>query len=74
MGSHNGAEICELVGLHILEKLLNLIGRKNVGLYRDDELAVINNSSEPTLDFILQQKWVWKSKTTVGISIKWKWV
>ena len=56
MGSHNGAEICELVGLHILEKLLNLIGRKNVGLYRDDELAVINNSSEPTLDFILQQK------------------
>lgn len=38
MGSYDGAEACELVGLFILEQLkpLNI----NVGLYRDDGLAV----------------------------------
>ena len=50
MGSFDGAEICELVGLHLLDKLSSLIGRKNVGLYRDDGLAAINSSSGPVLD------------------------
>ena len=50
MGSFDGAEICELVGLYLLDKLLSLIGRKNVGLYRDDGLAAINSSSGPVLD------------------------
>ncbi|GFR73029.1 hypothetical protein ElyMa_000394700 [Elysia marginata] len=38
MGSFGGAEACELVGLHILAKLQSL--EVNVGLYRDDGLAV----------------------------------
>ena len=50
MGSFDGAEICELVGLYLLDKLSSLIGRKNVGLYRDDGLAAINSSSGPVLD------------------------
>ena len=41
MGSFDGAEICELIGLYLLDKLSSLIGRKNVGLYRDDGLAAI---------------------------------
>ena len=45
MGSFDGVNICELVGLYLLDKLLNLIGRENVGLYRDDGLAVVNSSS-----------------------------
>ena len=50
MGSFGGAEICELVGLYVLDKLSSLIGRKNVRLYRDDGLAAINSSSGPVLD------------------------
>ena len=50
MGSFDGAEICELVGLDLLNKLSSLIGRKNVGLYRDNVLAAINSSSGPVLD------------------------
>ena len=40
----------DLVGLYLLDKLSSLIGRKNVGLYRDDGLAAINSSSGPVLD------------------------
>ena len=50
MGSFDGAEIFELVGLYVLDQLSSLIGRKNVGLYRDDGLAAINSSSGPVLD------------------------
>ena len=50
MGSFDGAEICELVGLYLLDKLSSLIGRENVGLYRDDGLAAINSSSGSVLD------------------------
>ena len=38
MGSWDGAEVCELVGLFLLSKLQHLA--LNVGLYRDDGLAV----------------------------------
>ena len=50
MGSFDGPKICELVGLYFLDKLSRLIQRENVGLYRDDVLAVINSSSGPVLD------------------------
>ena len=39
-GSYDGAEACELVGLYILSKLEKL--NINIGLYRDDGLAVTN--------------------------------
>ena len=39
MGSYDGAETCELVGLYMLSKL-SKINRVNVGLYRDDGLLV----------------------------------
>ena len=50
MGIFDGAEIRELVGLYLLDKLSSLIGRENVGLYRYDGLAAINSSSGPVLD------------------------
>ena len=42
MGSYDVAEICKLVGLHLLSQLQNL--KINVGLYRDDGLAVTNQT------------------------------
>ena len=50
MGSHDGAEICELVGIYLLGKLSNIIDRNNIGLYRDDGLCVIENANGPKLD------------------------
>ena len=37
MGSYDGAEICDIVGLFMLSKLQNL--NLKIGLYRDDGLA-----------------------------------
>ena len=50
MGSFDGAEICEIVGLYLLNKLSLLLHKKNVGLYRDDSLAVVDNANGPKLD------------------------
>ena len=43
MGAYNGAEVCELVGLFLLNSLANKFDKKCVGLYRDDGLAVFRN-------------------------------
>ena len=50
MGSYDGAEISELVGLFILDHLGKKFGKKNVGLYRDDGLAIIKNRSARLAD------------------------
>ena len=44
MGSYDGAEVCELVGLYVLEKLSKEFGKDKVGLYRDDGLMLLNNT------------------------------
>ena len=41
MGCFDGAEVCKLVGSFILTKLCDVLQRENVGLYRDDRLAVV---------------------------------
>ena len=51
-GSYDGAEICELAGLYLLNQLSIVIGKSSVGLYRDDGLAAINNANGPKLDRI----------------------
>ena len=50
MGSFDGAEICELVGLFILNNLGKKFGKENIVLYRDDGLAIIKSKSARLLD------------------------
>ena len=45
MGSYDRAEICELVGNYILNTLASKYDKYNIGLYRDDVLAVFKNTS-----------------------------
>jgi hypothetical protein len=45
MGSYDGAEICELVGLFILKEISDKFGKENVGLYRDDGLMLLQGKS-----------------------------
>ena len=47
MGSFDGAEVCELVGLYLLNKIKPLLGSNNVGLYRDDGLAKVHKANGP---------------------------
>jgi hypothetical protein len=50
MGCFDGAEICELVGLYILNDLSRKFGKDFVGLYRDDGLALIKGKSGRVID------------------------
>ena len=52
MRYYDAAEICELVGLYLLNQLSTVIDKSSVGLYRDDGLAAINNANGPELDRI----------------------
>ena len=42
MGSYDGAETCELVGTYILSQISKIIPKENIGLYRDDGLAIVH--------------------------------
>ena len=55
MGSYDGAETCELVGSFILSKLSSIMNLKNVGLYRDDGLAILRNANGHTADKIRKE-------------------
>ena len=50
MGCFNGAEVCELVGVYILHLLKTVMRKENVGLYRDDGLGILRNSSGPEIE------------------------
>ena len=47
-------EVCKLVGLFILQQLSQLVGVKNISLYRDDGLAILENALDPTSERINQ--------------------
>ena len=50
MGSFFGAELCDLIGLIILQYLIPLYNENEIGLYRDDGLAVINKKYNNMLE------------------------
>ena len=52
MGSFDGAETSELVGLYLLSKVSKIIDNAHLGLYRDDGLALITNCNGRKLDRI----------------------
>ena len=50
MGSYDGAEVCELVGLYLLYQMKLLFPNMDFGLYRDDGLGVHSNMPGPQLE------------------------
>ena len=42
MGSYDGAELCELIGIFTQSALQDLIRKEAMGLYRDDGLIVLS--------------------------------
>ena len=47
IGVYDGAEVCKLVGTFLLYKLSLKYNKKDIGLYRDDGLAIFKNISGP---------------------------
>ena len=54
MGSNDGAETSEVVGLYILDLICkNLeVNKKYYGIYRDDGIMIINNANGPKIERI----------------------
>ena len=52
MGAYDGAEVCELVGTFLLEKISEICNEGDIGLYRDDGLAIFRNKSGTQLEKI----------------------
>ena len=52
MGAYDGADVCELVGMYLLSLLGDKYNKKDIGLYRDDGLAVFKNISGPEAEKI----------------------
>ena len=52
MGSFDGGEIWELVGIHILSLLSNKRDKQSSGLYRDHGLVLLRNISKQETDRI----------------------
>ena len=50
MGSFHGAELCELVGLFLMDKLKRFADTVEYGIYRDDGLAVTRNCARTNLE------------------------
>ena len=52
IGPYDGAEICELVRLYLLNRLSTVIDKSSVNLYRDNGVAAINNANGPKVERI----------------------
>ena len=50
MECYDGAEICKLVGIYIQNKLCKLMNKKDFGLYIDNGLRILRNTSGPEAD------------------------
>ena len=67
MGSYDGAEICELVGIYILTHLATMIKKSDYRLYRDDVLVILQNVNGQLID--LTRKKIITIFKDVGFSI-----
>ena len=52
MGSYDGAEACELIGIYIQSLLTNILPKDNMGLYRDDGLFILRKINKQQTDKI----------------------
>ena len=72
MGSYDGAEVCELVGLYMLHLLSNCFDQKDLGLYRDDGITAQSLTRKQTDKARKDIIWVFKScgfGTTIEIML-----
>ena len=52
MGEYDSGEVCELVGIFLLDKIKEKYDKSNIGLYRHDGLSLYKNKSGTQLEKI----------------------
>ena len=67
MGSYDGLEVREMVGIYILTRLATIIKKSDCGLYRDDSLVILRNVNGQKID--RTRKNIIKIFKDVGFSI-----
>ena len=50
MGSYDGAEVCELVGIFLQSELSEVMEKPSYGLYRDDGLGIFRRLGKPDIE------------------------
>ena len=50
MGSFDGTEVCEVVGLYLLNRIKPLLGSNSVSLNRGNGLAIAHKANDPKVD------------------------
>ena len=70
MGAYDGAEVSELVGIFMLNKISEKYNKNDLGLYRDDGLAVFKNVSGPESERIKKNFQSLFKKYGLGIIIE----
>ena len=68
VGCFDGAEVCKLVGVYVLHLLKTVMTKENVGLYRDDGLGILQNSSGPEIE--RKRKQIIQIFKSCGLNIK----
>ena len=67
MGAYDGADVYELVGTFLVNKIIEKFDKHTIGLYRDDRLSVFENKSGYQLD--RRKKSLWKTFNNFGLKI-----
>ena len=70
MGAYDGAEVCEFVGIFIHYQLPRIYNKNDIGLYRDDGLAVFRNTSGRQAEKIKKHFQSIFSKNNLSIIVK----
>ena len=70
MGTYDDAEVCELVGIFILYLVSLKYNKNNIGLFRDDGLAVFRNISGPQAEKFKKHFQNIFRKTNLNIIVK----
>lgn len=68
MGGFHGAEVCELVGLLLLDRINPLFSGAHVGLYRDDGIAAIPKMTARRIDILKRE--LHASTKSLGLNIE----
>ena len=72
MGSYDGAELCELIGIFAQSVLQNMINKEAMDLYRDDELIVLNKVGSQKNRIKLERKSFKSLRTMVSVLTSWR--
>ena len=70
MGSYDGAEVCELLGVYILDILKKELGHDKTGLFRDDILGCFQSLSGPVSQKVKKKLCKNFKQSGVGITVE----